>query len=132
VTYNSLFFTLDYYIVYGTRYLYQSGYYVVLNGKEYQVLGYESNAGYPSLPSPAASYTFASLTLMPSGLIPYLNNPSYTQIAFFEDAAGLTDITGVSTTSAIGQGKYYYDETTQTLTFAEALQPGEYIKMLYK
>jgi hypothetical protein len=126
----SMIFT--YFIVYGEVYLYQIGYYVVLSGKQYLVTKSESFTAYPIIASPEPSYAFNALTLMPSGLIAYINNPSYAQVDFYETGFGSTDITGVSTAAAIGQGKYFYDEATQTLTFSEPLQPGEYIKMLYK
>lgn len=132
VTYSTLFHTFKTLIVYGVKYLFQKGYYVTIAGKDYLITSMNSNTAYPTLPAIAATYNFGDLTLMPSGLIPYINNPSYTQDYFILIIQGTADILGVPTAGSMGMGMYVYSQTEQKLTFAEALQPGEYIKMLYK
>jgi hypothetical protein len=132
LTYNNFFTQLNPFIIFGTKYLFQTGYYVTLSGKDYLVVNYNTNDDYYALPLFSSSYAFGSLTYMPSGLDAFINNPAYTFDFGSVITAGQTDITGVSTAASLGQGRYIYDELTQTLTFSEPLQPGEYIKMLYK
>ena len=132
LTYNNFVTQLKPLISYGTKYLYQKGYYVAIAGKEYLIINSNSNSTYPTLPAIAASYDFGDLTYMPSGVVAYINNPSYVQEFYqfsIEDAASILN---VPTAGSLGQGRYLYSETEQKLTFSEPLQPGEYIKMLYK
>lgn len=130
--YSNVFRRLNPIIIYGTKYFFQTGYYVRLSGKDYLIENHNTNDDYYTLPAISASYAFNTLTYMPSGLDAFINNPAYTFDFGSIITAGQSDITGVSTAASLGQGRYIYDELTQTITFAEALQPGEYIKMLYK
>jgi hypothetical protein len=114
------------------KYLFQNGYYVTLLGKDYLIENHNAYDTYYTLAGHSASYAFASMTYMPSGLDAYINNPSYTFDFGGIVTAGTTDITDVSTPGSLGMGKYLYSETEQKLYFSEYLQPGEYIKMLYK
>lgn len=132
LTYNNNYTLLNPIVIYGTKYLFQSGYYVTLAGKDFLITNVNSNTGYPTLPAIAASYDYDNLTYMPSGLVPFINNPSYTQDYFMTSIEDAADITDVPTAGSLGMGKYIYSPTEQKLTFAEPLQPGEYIKILYK
>jgi hypothetical protein len=132
LTYNNFFTQLNPLIIFGTKYLFQTGYYVTLSGKDYLIVNYNTNDDYYTLPSISSSYAFNTLTYMPSGLDAFINNPAYTFDFGSIITAGQSDITGVSTAASLGQGRYVYNELSQTITFAEPLQPGEYIKMLYK
>lgn len=132
LTYNNFYTQLNPLIIYGTKYLFQTGYYVELMGKQYLIENHNTNDTYYTLPSISASYDFDTLTLMPSGLDAYINNPAYTFDFGGIVTAGTTDITDVPTVGSLGGGRYVYSPTEQKLTFAEPLQPGEYIKILYK
>ena len=132
LTYNNFFTQLNPYIVYGTKYLYQKGYYVVIAGREYLIINSNSNTTYPTLAAIAATYDFGDLTYMPAGVEAYINNPSYVRDFYQFSIEDATSILDVPTAGSLGQGRYLYSETEQKLTFSEPLQPGEYIKMLYK
>jgi hypothetical protein len=132
LTYNNFFTQLNPLVTFGVKYLFQNGYYVTLLGKDYLIENHNAYDTYYTLAGHSASYAFAALTYMPSGLDAYINNPSYTFDFGGIVTAGTTDITDVSTPGSLGMGKYLYSETEQKLYFSEYLQPGEYIKMLYK
>jgi hypothetical protein len=129
---NSISIMLTPSIVIATNSLYQTGRYVTLTGNDYLIENHNTSTTYYTLGALAGSYAFASLSYMPTGIVNFINNPAYYQTSFSESVEGTTNITGYESPSSLGAGKYKYDELTQTLTFSEPLQPGEYIKMLYK
>ena len=133
VVYSTPFSSLSTFIVFGVKYLFQAGYYVEIAGKgDYLILNSNSYTGFPTLPSMSGTYAFGDLVRMPSGIIPFINNPNYIQDSYGTTVLVPTNVTGVPTASSLGAGRYVYDELSAVLTFAEPLQPGEYIKMLYK
>lgn len=119
-------------ISYGELFLYQSGYYATLDSKKYLVYYDDDFLNYPTLPSVSGSYSFSSLVLMPAGVEAYVNNPLYSKVSYSEEPFGNTSVTEFQGQGTMEAGRYIYNQSTQTLTFAEPLQPGEYIKMLYK
>lgn len=119
-------------ISYGELFLYQSGYYVVLDDIIYLLLTDDDFLDYPTLPAISSSYLFNSIAPAPAGVEAYIHNPEYDRVSYSASVVGSTDITGYQGQGTLEPGKYMYDQNAATITFAEPLQPGEYIKMLYK
>ncbi len=109
----------------------KNGYYTVISGTNYIVLEQESTTSQPSLPAVAASYNFTSLSVIPSTIQAYLNEPLYIT-SFSESVAGSANINGAPVIGNVPANECVVYEFGQRIYFELPLNAGEIINVISK
>ena len=113
------------------RITYKAGYYCTIDSEDYLLYYDEDPTALPTLPAIDAAYNFVDITLMPSGINAYLDDPnstpSYSEA--FEAVVSISEIPGSAT---VPDQIAVIDQSNQRIYFWEELNFGEVIKVFQK